>query len=245
MTKKALITGAAKRIGKAISLNLAQNGYDIALHYNHSETEAKELAEYLQKEYQVKTCLIQAELTKEAEVMDVVKKANAKLGCLDLLVNNASCFLRDSWQDESSEIWNQNLAVNLKAPFLLMQNFAKQAQNGGLIVNMLDSKLENLHPGFISYTVAKSGLYTLTKTMAQALAPHIRVNGIGPGPVLPSIHDTEDTWKKAAEKTALKRVTDPNEIAETILWMTKSPSLTGQMIMLDNGEHLGWKYPPA
>lgn len=245
MAKKALITGGAKRIGKEVSLVLAQNGYDIALHYNRSKAEAEQLAEYIKKQYKVNIALIQADLTNEAEVLHIVEKAKAELGCLDLLINNASCFLRDSWQEGSQDIWHENLAVNLRAPFLLMQAFAKQAEGTGLIVNMLDSKLENLHPAFTSYTVAKSGLYTLTKTMAQALAPHIRVNGIGPGPVLPSIHDTEDTWKKAAQKTALGRVTDPREIAETILWMASAPSLTGQMIMLDNGEHLGWKYPTA
>ncbi len=244
MTKKAFITGGAKRIGKEISLTLAQNGYDIALHYRHAEADAQQLAQKITEVYNVRVFLIKSDLNQETTISTMMLEAQEYLGSIDLLINNASCFIRDDWQNSPKEIWDENLAVNLRAPFLLMQAFARQAPKNSLIVNMLDSKLKNLHPAFTSYTLAKSGLYTLTKTMAQALAPHIRVNAIGPGPVLPSIHDTEKTWQTAAaQKTALKRVTDPKEIAETILWMVKAHSLTGQMIMLDNGEHLGWKLP--
>ncbi len=249
MTKAALITGGAKRIGKVISLTLAKQGYDIALHYNRSIDEANALAAQIRQDYNVHVVLLRAELKQEKDVTSLINQACEQLDKpLNLLVNNASCFLRDDWQNSPKHIWDENLAVNLRAPFLLMQDFAKQVQshklkNSGLIVNMLDSKVNNLHPAFMSYTAAKSALYTLTQTMAQALAPHIRVNAIGPGPVLPSSFDTEESWAKAAEKTALKRTTAPEEIAQTILWMLSSPSLTGQMIMLDNGEHLGWKIP--
>ncbi|MFV0431042.1 MAG: SDR family oxidoreductase [Alphaproteobacteria bacterium] len=243
MTKAALITGAAKRIGKVIALHLAKDGYDLALHYQSSQKEAQELAAQLQKDYGVKTILIQADLKDEDQTQKIVDKAHKALGNLSLLINNASCFLRDDWQNSSQDIWGENLAVNLRSPFILASQFAQQAPKDALIVNMLDSKLENLTPAFMSYTVAKSGLYTLTKTLAQALAPNIRVNGIGPGHVMPSVHDSDESWQKAIEQTALKRATQPNEIATTILWMLQTPSLTGQMIMLDGGEHLGWKLP--
>lgn len=243
MAQSALITGAAKRIGKEIAIHLAKNHYNLALHYHQSAQKAKDLAQMLQDEYAIKAVTIQADLSDETQVQKLIPQANKAFGSLNLLINNASCFLRDSWNDSPPDIWNENLAVNLRAPFLLASAFAKQAPTDSLIVNMLDSKLENLTPAFTSYTVAKSGLYTLTQTLAQALAPNIRVNGIGPGHVIPSIHDTKESWEKAIEQTALKRATNMAEIAQTILWMCNTPSLTGQMIMLDGGEHLGWKFP--
>ncbi|MFV0321523.1 MAG: SDR family oxidoreductase [Alphaproteobacteria bacterium] len=243
MVQSALITGAAKRIGKEIAIHLAKNHYNLALHYGKSAQKAKDLAQMLQSEYGIKAITIQADLSDETQVQKLIPQINDRFGTIDLLVNNASCFLRDSWDDSPAAVWNENLAVNLRAPFLLSSAFAKQAPKGSLIVNMLDSKLENLTPAFTSYTVAKSGLYALTKTLAQALAPNIRVNGIGPGHVIPSVHDTKETWEKAIEQTALKHATSIAEIAQTILWMHNTPSLTGQMIMLDGGEHLGWKFP--
>lgn len=243
MAKSALITGAAKRIGKEIATHLAQNNYNLALHYHQSAEKAEALAQKLRNIYKVNIITIQADLTDETQTQNLIPQACQALGALDLLVNNASCFLRDSWNDSPLTVWNENLAVNLRAPFLLASAFTQQAPKDSLIVNMLDSKLENLTPAFTSYTIAKSGLYTLTKTLAQALAPNIRVNGIGPGHVIPSVHDTKESWEKAINQTALKRATETHDIAQTILWMANTPSLTGQMIMLDGGEHLGWKLP--
>ncbi len=238
MRRIALVTGGAKRIGKTIATKLAKHDYDLVLHYWQSQTEAQKLASELMAQYAVEVKPVQADLSNETSVNMLMDQAIDHFDHLDLLVNNASCFLRDDGFDSSFDIWQENISVNLRAPFRLSQLFAAQ-QREGLIVNMLDSKLENLTPFYPSYTVAKQGLYTLTKMLAQAYAPLVRVNAIGPGFVLAPDGGDEKEFDALVQKSLSKRAVEPEEIADTIIYMLQVPSLTGQMIMLDGGMHLG------
>ena len=167
------------------------------------------------------------------------------MGPLGCLVNNASAFERDSAEDASRESWDLHLEANLRAPFLLSQGFARAlpAERGGLIVNLLDQRVWNLTPHFISYTLSKSGLWTLTQTLALALAPRIRVNAIGPGPCLPSPRQSDAEFARQCALMPLGRGTTPEEIVSALRFLLAVPSITGQMIALDGGQHLGWAQP--
>jgi NAD(P)-dependent dehydrogenase (short-subunit alcohol dehydrogenase family) len=171
--------------------------------------------------------------------------AIAKLGTITALVNNASLFVRDEIGDVTRAGWDRQLAVNLRAPFVLTQQFARllPADAGGAIVNMLDQRVWNLTPHFVSYTVSKAGLWTLTQTMALALAPRIRVNGVGPGPILPNDNQSAEQFHTHWSSLPLQQKIDPAEVARTVRFLIESPSITGQMIAVDGGEHLAWAQP--
>ncbi|QDO98134.1 SDR family oxidoreductase [Ferrovibrio terrae] len=240
----ALVTGAGRRIGRAIALHLAGRGYRIAVHCNRSRDEADAVAREI-----VQTgghaAVVQADLSDHAAVSGLVAQASAALGALSLLVNNASLFVYDHVETATEQSWDSHLDANLKAPFFLSQAFAAQLPEGtpGNIINMVDMRVWRLTPHFASYTVSKAGLWTLTQTLAMALAPHIRVNAIGPGPVLPSPHQTEDQFRKQWESTPLHRGAEPGEIAAAIGFLLDAPAVTGQMIALDGGQHLPWQQP--
>ena len=244
MTKTVLITGAAKRVGRAIALELAVAGYDIAIHFRESSGDAAALAREIEGLGR-RTALVQADLEDEAAVEAMLPDSIDQLGPVTALVNNASLFVRDEALDVRREGWDRQLAVNLRAPFVLMQHFARllPPDTDGAIVNMLDQRVWNLTPHFVSYTVSKAGLLTLTQTMALALAPRIRVNGVGPGPILPNDNQTAEQFHTHWSSLPLQRKIDPAEVARTVRFLIESPSLTGQMIAVDGGEHLAWAQP--
>jgi NAD(P)-dependent dehydrogenase (short-subunit alcohol dehydrogenase family) len=244
MTKTALITGAAKRVGRVIALELARAGYDIAIHFGSSESEAVALANEV-KALGRRAALVQANLEDEAAVESILPTAAAELGPVMALVNSASVFERDEALDVTRERWDRQLAVNLRAPFVLMQHFARllPADLEGAVVNILDQRVWNLTPYFVSYTVSKAGLWTLTQTMALALAPRIRVNAVGPGPILPNESQSEAQFRTHWSSLPLQRLIHPEDVAGAVRFLLESPALTGQMIAVDGGEHLAWAQP--
>ena len=244
--KTALVTGAARRIGRAIALDLARHGWAVAVHCNRSEPEAREVVRLIEQGGGRAT-LVQADLAREAETETLVPRAAEALGPLTCLVNNASTFELDLADTVTRASWDAHLETNLRAPFLLTQAFARQlpGEQGGNVVNLLDQRVWNLTPYFVSYTVSKTGLWTLTRSLALALAPRIRVNAIGPGPALRSPRQTEADFARQCEMTPLKRGTTPGEICDAVRFILGAPALTGQMIVLDGGQHLGMKLPPG
>ncbi|MGO1118698.1 SDR family oxidoreductase [Rhodovibrionaceae bacterium A322] len=237
----ALVTGAGKRIGRAVALDLAEQGFAVAAHYNSSATEAESLvAEITAKGG--KACALQADLSKEEDVVQLMPQAQEALGPIGLLVNNASTFELDKWDTADRDSWDRHIEPNLRAPFVLTQALAKALPEDrqGMVLNILDERVWNLTPFFVSYTVSKAGLWALTQTMALALAPRIRVNGIGPGPTLPSIHQTQEQFDNQALAMPLQRGTSPQEICEALRYILRAKAMTGQMIALDGGQHLAW-----
>ncbi|MBC7134589.1 SDR family oxidoreductase [Oceanibaculum nanhaiense] len=239
LPRVALVTGAARRIGRAIALDLARQGWDVAVHANNSRDEADSLAQEIVALGR-RVVVLRAELTKEAEVSALLPAAAAALGPVGLLVNNASIFEQDDISCMDRAGWDRHMEANLRAPALLIQDFAAAlpADAEGVVINIIDQRV--LHPGpdFLSYTLSKSGLWTLTRTLALALAPRIRVNAIGPGPVLRSIHQTEAAFAAEVASVPLQRQTDLSEICRAIGFILSARSMTGQMIALDGGQHL-------
>ena len=242
--KAALVTGGARRIGRALSLSLAEAGYAVAIHHHQSRKEAEALAAEIVRAGG-KAVALMADLADEAATAELLPRAAAALGPIGCLVNNASIFENDTVATTTRDGWDRHLAVNLRAPFVLMQSFERHlpAEAGGVIVNLLDERVWNLTPYFVSYTLSKAGLWTLTQTMALALAPRIRVNGIGPGPTLPSPRQSPRQFLDRCRKMPLRRGTSPDEIAAALRFILMAPAMTGQMIALDGGEHLGWAQP--
>jgi NAD(P)-dependent dehydrogenase (short-subunit alcohol dehydrogenase family) len=241
MPRAALVTGGAKRLGRAISLALARAGFRVAIHCHHSQAEAEEVACEIGAAGG-EAHIFAADLGTEAATQELLPRAASVLGPIGLLVNNASTFERDEWDDATRQSWDFHIEPNLRAPLVLMQALAKAlpADAEGLIINMLDERVWSLTPHFISYTVAKAGLWALTQQMALALAPRIRVNGIGPGPALPSSRQTEEQFQRQCASVPLRRGTSPDEVARAVLAILAFPSMTGQMIALDGGQHLQW-----
>jgi NAD(P)-dependent dehydrogenase (short-subunit alcohol dehydrogenase family) len=240
--KTALVTGGAKRLGRSIALALAENGWDIAIHCHRSKDEAEATAAEIRKLGR-RAAVIEADLGKESAVETVIPKVHAALGPMTCLVNNASVFEMDKIETVTRESWDRHIETGLRAPLVLAQAFARQLPEGndGNIVNMLDQRVWKLTPYFLSYTVAKTGLWTLTRTLALALAPRIRVNGIGPGPTMPSPRQSAEQFDAQSTAVPLGHGATPEEIAAGVLFILSSPSMTGQMIALDGGEHLGWQ----
>lgn len=236
-----LITGAAHRIGRAIAFDLAAHGYGVAVHYLQSKDKADELVSSIQ-EVGGRAVAVKADLGDENDVKALVPKAAEVLGPLTVLINNASLFENDTVETATRESWDMHMNVNLRAPFVLSQMFAQQVPEGleGAIVNILDQRVWNLTPFFMSYTVSKSALWTLTQTLALALAPKVRVNGIGPGPTLKNVRQSEEDFARQWSETPMKRRVMPDEIADAVRFIVHAPSMTGQMIALDGGQHLGW-----
>lgn len=239
-----LVTGGAQRIGHAIALTLAAAGWRVAVHYNASAEAASETLAAI-RSAGGSAVAVQADLAHDADAAVLVDRAVEAIGPLTALVNNASVFEHDQWDTVTRESWSRNMDVNLWAPFRLSQAFARQVPAGerGAIVNLIDQRVWRLNPDFTSYTVSKTGLWTLTQTLAQALAPRIRVNGVGPGPVLQSIHQTSAHFEHEAARVPLERAVKPEEVAEAVLFLLRSQAVTGQMIAVDCGQHLAWATP--
>ena len=242
--KVALVTGAGRRIGRAMALTLARAGWSVAVHYNQSRAAAAETVADIERAGGT-AIAVAADLTRESEVETLLPLAAEALGPVTLLVNNASLFEMDTADTVTRESWDAHMETNLRAPFVLSQALARQLPAGaeGNIVNMLDQRVWKLTPYFMSYTVAKMGLWTLTRTLALALAPRIRVNGIGPGPALPSARQTDAQFEAQCAALPLRHGTSPEEMAAAVMFILSAPSMTGQMIALDGGEHLAWQLP--
>jgi NAD(P)-dependent dehydrogenase (short-subunit alcohol dehydrogenase family) len=240
--RTALVTGGAKRLGRAIALALADHGWDIAVHYHSSKDEAEATAAEIRKRGR-RAAIVRADLGKESEVETVIPTVAAALGPVTCLVNNASVFEMDKIETVTRDSWDRHLETGLRAPLVLSQALAQQLPEGsdGNIVNMLDQRVWKLTPYFLSYTVAKMGLWTLTRTLALALAPRIRVNGIGPGPTMPSPRQSTEQFNAQSTAVPLGHGATPEEIAAGVIFIISTPSMTGQMIALDGGEHLGWQ----
>lgn len=236
-----LVTGAAKRLGRAIALKLAREGYDVAIHYRASKPEAETLAGEV-KAMGRRAALVGGELSDEADTTTIVPRAVASLGPLTALVNSASVFEDDRVETVTRASWDRHLDTNLRAPLVLAQAFAKQlpaGANGG-IVNIIDQQVLNLTPQFLSYTVSKAGLWTLTQTLAQALAPRIRVNAVSPGPSLKAEKQSQANFDAHVKATLLQQPSAPEDIAGAVHYLLSAKAVTGQMITVDSGQHLAW-----
>jgi NAD(P)-dependent dehydrogenase (short-subunit alcohol dehydrogenase family) len=240
--RAALVTGGAQRIGRAIALALADAGFDIALHCHSSVAAAEDTCADVRNAGR-RCVTLRADLANEAEVVRLLPQATAALGPIGVLVNNASPFERDEWYDATRASWDAHIEPGLRAPFVLMQHFARALPPDaeGAVINMLDQRVWSITPHFVSYTVAKAGLWALTQSMALALAPRIRVNGIGPGPALPNTRQTEQQFAHQSGSVPLGHGTGPDEIARAVLAILALPAMTGQMLALDGGQHLQWQ----
>src|SRR5271165_6529188 len=227
----ALVTGAARRIGRAIALELAGAGFDVAIHCHSSTSAAEETRDGIHALGR-RAIILQADLSLESEVVHVVPRVAELLGPIGVLVNNASHFSRDEWDDATRATWDAHLEPNLRAPFVLIQGFAHglPADAEGVVINMIDQRVWSLTPHFVSYTVSKAGLWALTQTMALALAPRIRVNAIGPGPALPSPRQTEAQFAQQSASVPLGHGTNPAEVGRAAIMILCLPAMTGQMI---------------
>ena len=237
----ALVTGGARRIGRTIALALAGAGYDVVVHHRAAGDDLSVLGEI--EALGRRAAAVAADLSDEAQVRGVIPAATAALGRLTVLVNNASIFLDDRVGGLSRESWDAHFGTNLRAPLVLAEAFAAQAAAGACIVNLLDQRVLKPNPQFISYSLSKAALWFATRTLAQALAPAVRVNGVGPGPTLPSIHQSQAEFDAEAANTPLGRRATPAEIAAAVLYLVDAPAVTGQMIAVDGGQHLAWRTP--
>jgi NAD(P)-dependent dehydrogenase (short-subunit alcohol dehydrogenase family) len=242
--KTALVTGGARRIGKAIASDLSAAGFAVAIHHNGSGEDARELAGSL-NDRGGKVAIVRADLTDREATARLIGEATDAIGPIRLLVNNASVFNADELEDFTWEHWDRHFAVHLRAPVDLARHFASALPAGanGLVVNMIDQRVWKLTPRTFSYTLSKSALWTATRTMAQALAPRIRVNAIGPGPALQGERQSKADFDAQVEAVPLKRGPELSEFGATVRYLWETPSITGQMIALDGGQHLAWQTP--
>lgn len=252
MTGRALITGAGKRLGREMALYLAGRGFDVALHYASSREGAEETAARARAKG-VRAVVLKADLLDEEQTAALVPDAAKALeGPLTVLVNNASIFEHDTVHNATLDSWNRHLGSNLRAPFVLTQAFAAQAPSAatddrgeplasGLIVNMIDQRVRKLTPEFMTYTIAKMGLWAMTRTTAQALAPAIRVNAIGPGPTLQGERQSATHFARQRAATVLERGANPADITAALGYFLDASAVTGQLICVDGGQHLSWQ----
>ena len=240
---KIIITGGATRIGAAIAKRLASRGVEIVIHFNKSKSNAEKLKKELSKK-QTKVYLVKGDLSKEPDVNKILKFAKSKLKYFDCLINNASLFENDKLENFSTTSWGRHLRTNLRTPALLSKEFAKNIKGkNNNIINIIDQRVFKLTPYFFSYTISKTGLYTLTKTSAMSLAPNIRVNGIAPGPTMKNKRQTDKHFKKQYMATPLKRQVDVEEICNAVDFFIKNRSITGQVLAIDSGQNLNWQTP--
>ena len=241
INKNLLITGAATRVGKAIALHFAEKGWNIALHYFRSSSKARELKKIIEQNW-VKVVLIKADLKNLKQVEKIMPMAKRKLGTIDCLINNAALFERDDISNFTTKRWNDHLNINLLTPAILTKQFAKQAPKKKIsnIINIIDQRIFNLTPFFMSYTISKSGLHTLTKTMAMRLGPNIKVNGIAPGPTIKSKRQTDRHFKSQVKSTLLKKSVRLEDICDTVEFLINNNSITGQILAVDSGQNLSW-----
>jgi len=239
--KNLLITGAATRVGKAIALHFAEKGWNIALHYFRSTAKAIKLKKIIEQKL-VKVVLIKADLKNPKQAEKVFQLAKKRLGTIDCLINNAALFEKDDILNFTTKSWNDHLNINLLAPIILTKQFAKQApkKNVSNIINIIDQRIFNLTSFFMSYTISKSGLQTLTKTMAMRLGPNIKVNAVAPGPTIKSKRQTNRHFRNQVRSTLLKKSVRSEDICDTVEFLINNNSITGQIIAVDSGQNLSW-----
>jgi NAD(P)-dependent dehydrogenase (short-subunit alcohol dehydrogenase family) len=244
MSGVALVTGGAKRIGRAIGLHLARDGYAVGIHCRRSRDDAEDTKAIIERGGG-RADIVEADLTDADAVSGLVARASARLGPLTLLVNNASLFEPDEVYNLDVALWERHFATNLRAPAFLARDFARQLPAGaeGAIINIIDQRVWKVNPRFFSYTLSKAALLTATRTMAQALAPRIRVNAIGPGPTLTSSRQSAEDFARQGEALPLREHPTPEDIAEAVVFLAKARSVTGQMLAVDGGQHLAWETP--
>ncbi|MDU8944029.1 SDR family oxidoreductase [Ovoidimarina sediminis] len=254
MTGRALITGAGDRLGRAMALHLGAQGFDVAVHYNSSSDGARETAEEIIAQGG-KSVTLGANLLDEEATQALLPRAREALGGpITCLVNNASIFEEDSIETGTRESWDRHLESNLRAPVVLTQHLAADAPDPdtddrgepvarALVVNMLDQRVRKLTPAFMSYTIAKMGLWTFTRTAAQALAPRVRVNAIGPGPTLRGTRQSEKHFQDQRDATILERGSNPEDICAALQYFVDARAVTGQLLCVDGGQHLAWQTP--
>ena len=243
LNKTVFVTGGARRIGAFIVKALVKLNFNVVIHYNKSKVAAEKLCKELNinKGKEI-AFMVKANLNIEKEIKDSFKQAKRKFGNIDCLINNASVFEYDNLQTVNTNSWSKHLSVNLSAPLTLSKLFYDNLPKNtiGNIINIIDQRVLNLTPHFLSYTISKSGLWTLTKTLALDLAPRVKVNAIGPGPVIKSKFQTDKQFKKQCKDMPLQVGSNPEEVAKTIIFILSIRSMTGQIITLDGGQHLGW-----
>ena len=252
--KRALVTGAGKRLGRAMALYLGSRGFDVGVHYATSRGGADEVVAELEA-MGVRGVALQADLLELDAMEQLLPAAGQALGGpITCLVNNASIFEYDTLATATAASWDRHINSNLRAPFILTQAMAAQglmpqtdAQGepvaSGLVVNMLDQRVRKLTPEFMTYTLAKMGLWALTQTTAQALSPAIRVNAIGPGPTLQGSRQSQAHFDAQRAATVLGRGANPSDITAALGYFLDAPSVTGQLLCVDGGQHLGWQTP--
>lgn len=243
MSGAAVITGAARRIGRVLAVQAARSGHDVAVHHRDSADEAEETADLVRAEGR-RACILASDLA-APDAGDLIGRAEAVLGPVTLLVNNASLFIDDRLLSFDVDTFDAHMATNLRAPALLAQAMAARLPDSatGVVINILDQRVWRPNPQFFGYSLSKAALWHATQTMAQALAPRIRVNAIGPGPTLGSVHQAPGEFEREAAGTPLGHSVNPDEIAGAMRYLIDAPSVTGQMIAVDSGQHLGWLTP--
>ena len=243
MMNKIIITGGATRIGAAIAENLSKPNTEIVIHFNKSKIKADKLKKKLKK-YGTKVFLVKGDLSQEKDILKIIKFAKSKLKYFNCLINNASLFENDKLENFNSKSWQKHISTNLKAPALLSKEFSKNVRGkNNNIINIIDQRVFKLTPFFFSYTLSKTGLYTLTKTSAMSLSPNIRVNGIAPGPTIKNKRQSEKHFKNQYLATPLKQQVDVNEICNAVDFFIKNSSITGQVLAIDSGQNLNWQTP--
>jgi len=251
---RALVTGGAIRLGREMALYLAEQGYDVAVHYAQSDAAALQTCAQITALGR-KSVALQADLLSDAGSQPLVARAAEALGGpLTVLVNNASIFEHDTLETATRSSWDRHIESNLRAPFVLTQEFAKQVPQAqedaagepialGLVINMLDQRVRKLTPDFASYTVAKMGLWALTQTAARGLAPHVRVNAIGPGPTMQGVRQSDQHFTRQRAATVLGRGSNPSDITAALGYFLNAPAVSGQLLCVDGGQHLAWQTP--
>ena len=240
--KNVLITGAAKRLGRAIALDLAAAGWNVAIHYHGSAGDAESAAAEA-RTHGVKAQILKCDLSREDQTAGLVDRAVTAIGPLTALINSASLFEDDDWRSATRKSWDDHMETNLRAPLVLSQAFGKQLPAGaaGSIINIIDQRVLKPTPQFLSYSLSKAGLYWLTTTLAQGMGPRIRVNAVGPGPTLRNARQSDEDFARQREATILNRGADPADICAAIRYLLDAPAVTGQMLAVDGGQHLIWQ----
>ena len=242
--KNVLVTGAAKRLGRAIALDLAAAGWNVAVHYHGSAEDADSVVQAA-RAFGVDAADLKCDLSKEAETATLVERAAREIGPLTALINSASLFENDDWRSATRQSWDDHIETNLRAPLVLSQALAKQLPNGeqGNIINIVDQRVLKPTPQFLSYSLSKAGLYWLTTTMAQGMGPRIRVNAVGPGPTLKNPRQSVADFDRQRDATILQRGADPTDICAAVRYLLTAEAVTGQMLAVDGGQHLIWQTP--